>query len=67
MIMNKPIKVLSSRRDIISHYLFKSFIVCDDEQVDHYNIAKLKSIDHIRNIHIAKGIKENEGYFRIFL
>lgn len=51
MIMHKPIKTIVSigGSDIIDHDLFKPFIIGNDKQVDHDDVAKFKLIDHVGN------------------
>jgi hypothetical protein len=67
MVMNKPIEILSSRSDIIGHYLSKPTVIGNHKEIDHNNIAQSEAIDHIRHLHITKSIKDNKSSLRVRL
>jgi hypothetical protein len=59
--MDKPIETFSGCCNVICHYFSESFIVGDDEEVDHYDVAQLQAVDQIRDTHLTKSIQDDYG------
>ena len=59
-VVNKPVKVIRSNFNVITHDFPKPFIVGNDKQVYHYHITQLQPVNHLRNVHVTKGIQNHE-------
>ena len=67
LIMHKPVKVIRNNFNIIRHYFSKTFFICQNKQIYHYDITHLKSIDHLRNVHVTESVQNNESCIRVLL
>lgn len=61
MVVHEPVEAFSGGCDIIGHDFSKAFIVGDDEQVDHDDVAEFESVDQVRHAHFAESIEDDDG------
>ena len=58
--MDEPVEAFSVCCDVVCHYFAETFVVGDDEQVDHDDVAQFETIDEIGNAHLAECIKDDD-------
>ena len=60
-IVDEPVEVISSGRDVVGHGFPEAAVVGDHEEVDHNDIAEVIAVDHLRNSHLAESIQDHKG------
>jgi hypothetical protein len=65
VVMYKPIKAIGIGGDVVGHDLFETFIIGNDKEVDHDDVAKFESVDHIGDGHIAEGVQQDKRCFGV--
>ena len=61
VVVNKPVEALGCGCHIIGHNFAEAFVVGDNEEVDHDDIAELQPVDEIGHAHFAEGIEHDDG------
>lgn len=67
MVVDEPVEAFSVCGDVVGHDFAETFIVGDDEKVDHDDVAQLETIDEIGNAHLAESIKDDDCAARMRL
>ena len=61
LVMNEPVEIIRSNFDIIGHNFFKSFIIGEDEKIDHDDVTHFQAVYHLREGHVAESIEDDES------
>ncbi len=61
VVVHEPIEAFSCGSNVIGHDFAEAFVISDDKQIDHDDVAKLETIDEIRNAHLTECVEDDDG------